>query len=341
MLGLRMWTVVLALITIGCDPGPRDERDFSQGPYPAYDHATGSTGEAMPWPGDTGGDDTGESSGGSDDGAWTRFDLGVPPRVPVDCRNIDFLFVIDDSTSMRDEQQNLVRSVPGFVEGIELALQSTHDYHVGVVTTDAYAHNEPTCTELGALVTRTGGEASSDSQCGPFAEGHNYMTRADDLAHTFDCAARVGIDGLAHERPMQALEFAVSATMGESGGCNDGFLRDDALLVVVILTDEADGPGDPGNFVSPGTPESWYESVVAAKGGDPNQVVVVSFVGEVGGPCEIIPGSGYDGRNIVAFTELFEDNGFVAPICADDYGPAFAEAIEGIARTCAPQFPTG
>jgi hypothetical protein len=54
------------------------------------------------------------------------------------------------------------------------------------------------------------------------------------------------------------------------GGCNDGFLRDDALLAVIELT----GTGD---NLTPGTPQSWYDALVAAKHGNEEAVVILAF----------------------------------------------------------------
>jgi hypothetical protein len=53
-----------------------------------------------------------------------------------------------------------------------------------------------------------------------------------------------------------------------SGGCNDGFLRKDALLAVVVLDGEQDN-------LTPGTPQDWYDAVVAAKGGNEEAIVTL------------------------------------------------------------------
>ena len=42
-----------------------------------------------------------------------------------------------------------------------------------------------------------------------------------------------------------ALRITGTGSLAGAGGCNQGFLRDDALLVVVVITDEYDGEGDP------------------------------------------------------------------------------------------------
>jgi hypothetical protein len=132
---------------------------------------------------------------------------------------------------------------------------------------------------------------------------------------------------------------AVAATLRApdliTARCNDGFLRDDALLVLTLITDEEDD-GD-----SLGGPEEWYENVVAAR--DPETVMVLALVGHPK-PNACIPEqwTGKDGAEIatriITFTEMF-DEGRVGDICAADYGPFFADAVTGIADTCGVAIP--
>jgi hypothetical protein len=254
----------------------------------------------------------------------TVADLGGARR----CDAVDLLFVIDNSGSMGDEQAQLVASFPGFVEGIASTLGPDTDWHVGVITTDDNRFNAPGCQRLGALTTRTGGEASSDAICGPFAAATPYITRADDLAQSFACAARVGVGGSGIERPMDAITTALG---GGLGGCNDGFLRDEALLVLVLVTDEDDQAD------SRGEPEDWYDAVVAAKHGDAAAVVVLALVG-LPRPNACPPGDGsVDGAEtaaqLLSFAAMFE-HGRAADVCADDYGGSFHTAIAGVAAAC-------
>ncbi|MBX7083378.1 MAG: VWA domain-containing protein [Nannocystaceae bacterium] len=252
-------------------------------------------------------------------------DLGTARR----CDAVDLLFVIDNSGSMGDEQAQLVASFPGFVDGITGTLGGGTDWHVGVITTDDNHYNAPGCQRIGALTTRTGGEASSDAICGPFAAATPYMTRADDLGHSFACAARVGVGGSGIERPMDAIAAAIA---GDGlGACNDGFLRDDALLVLVLVTDEDDQAD------SRGEPDDWYDAVVAAKRGDATSVVVLALVG-LPRPNACPPGDGsVDGAEtatqLLSFTAMFE-HGHAADVCADDYAGFFDTAIAGVAAAC-------
>lgn len=294
-------------------------------------------------------DPTDTDSTSTDDGSI--FDLGLAPDVgePSGCNAVDFLFVLDDSSSMSEHQQNLVANVPAFVDGLEATLAQVDSIQVGVVATDPYSYNPGPCILLGALVTDTtgGGPDSSNMICGPYAEGFNYMTGADDLADSFGCAAQLGTLGNGFERPMEAMVTTLGKSLDVPGGCNEGFLRDDALLVIVVITDEYDGPGDPeSDFpardppTSLGTPQTWYDAVVAAKGGIPQNAVALVITNYADGPC---PPSdeGHDGVNLVEWVEQFGENGFLGGICEPDYGPMFADATDVIQTACENYVPAG
>ncbi|MEX1368575.1 MAG: vWA domain-containing protein [Nannocystaceae bacterium] len=297
--------------------------------------ATGTTtATTTPTPSDTTSGTTTAAS--EDDDAATTidpplFDQGVIPDGPAlddQCTSVDFLFVIDNSGSMGAYQANLIANFPAFINGIQATLEGVDTYQVGVVTTDTYFNNIANCQNLSSLVVQ-----SQAGACGPYADGNNFMTENDDLATAFSCAANVGASGSGLERPMQAMVEAVQRVDGGPGQCNEDYLRDDSLLVIVIITDEYDGPGDPEGGVSLGDPMTWYDDVVAARGGIPENVVVLSLINYMGGPCP--PGSGFDdGVNIVTFTQMFGANGFLGGICEPDYGPIFNDAIAVIDTAC-------
>ena len=342
-----MGGAVLAL-ALACGGRPPERRvipEDSVGVSPS-DDTDEATDTGSPQPDASSSDDAAVAS--DDDAAEPDpdgpiFDLGVMPDVEpgadqAGCTKVDFLFVVDNSPSMEDDQANLVANFPAFIDGISGELGDI-DYHVGVVTSDAYAANDAQaglgCNELGALVVSTGGSASSNAICGPYAGGGNFMTPQDDLTQSFACAASVGVAGAQRERPMEAMTRAVGGALAGPGQCNEGFIREDALLVVVIITDEYDGPGDPdggGNNTSAGDPDSWFQTVVDAKGGVETNVVIVSLIRLWGGPCE--PDNEYDDCvNIGTFTDAFT-HGLVGGVCDPDYGPIFQEAIGIIDEAC-------
>ena len=366
--------LLVAACALGLACGGPDDRDTDTAagsgagslgiPTPS---GSGSDGDQSGSDGDPGGSDgggttgSGTSMGGgsSPDTGAVKFDLGVTPDSPPmeeeeGCKKVDLLFVIDNSGSMEDEQVNLVNSFPGFIDEIQTQLAGTEGYHVGVTTSDSYLYNSLGCSGEGSLVTKTGGTGASNMTCGPFAEGHNFMTEADDLATTFQCAAQVGIAGDGDERPMKTLGLALSPGLNAPGACNAGFLREDALLVVVVITDEEDDHEIDGCLQlpqpgSPGDPPNWYNTVVAAKGGVEQNIVVLTLIGPPGpDPAQCPPLDKCQGGiigaevspRIDAFSTMFT-YGFVGRVCEASYAAFFSEAVSVIKSACDEFVPPG
>lgn len=251
-----------------------------------------------------------------------------------DC-DIDFLFVVDNSKSMRTKQKNLVNSVPNFVDTLVKELDHEVDFHLGVVTTDAYFGNPANCQKLGALVTSTQGRKSSNHACGPYGEGRNYMTREDPIENDFPCAATPGIDGDPVERVIDGLRGAFSPEMSKAGGCNEGFLRDDAILVTVMITDEDDGFNDIPQAGSQGDPAAWHKEIMAIKKGDPRRLVMLGLLAQPQpNQCEgdqiIIRPS----LRLIELLERFKDRAIIGDVCAPNYDPFFEKAISMLDLAC-------
>lgn len=313
--------------------------------------------------GTSGGAETGDADPSSDPSEPPKLDASADETGMADagdaieesgCERVDLLFVIDNSGSMGDEQSNLVNSVPSFISEIQTQLADADSYHVGVITTDEYEYNDGGCEAEGAMVIATGGSDSSEGVCGPYADGFSYMTENDDLDVAFPCAALVGTDGDGDERPMQTMQAALAPDMNGPGHCNDGFLRDDALLVIVIITDEeddheVDGCLQTAHPGSSGDPADWFEGIVAAKAGVEENIVVLALVGPPGPDPEACPVldkciGGVEGaevaQRVTDFTTMFT-NGIVGRICEPSYGSFFSEAVGVIATACDNFVPIG
>lgn len=285
-----------------------------------------------------------------------KFDLMQIPDVGLPepdqgCQKVDLLFVIDNSGSMADEQITLVNSFPDFVSEMQTQLVNTDSYHVGVIASDNNPYNGAGCNIYGGLVNRTGGASSSNATCTPYAGGKNWMSEADDLQSRFACAGQVGVGGSGNEQPMYAMLQAVQKQNNDPGACNDGFIRDDALLIVIIITDEeddheVDGCNQLPQSGSPGEPDNWYTGLVAAKGDIESNIVVLSLVGPVNPQCPALDkcSGGITGAEVaprvVQFTEMFT-NGSVGQICAPSYKQFFSDAISLIDQACDNFIPPG
>jgi hypothetical protein len=257
----------------------------------------------------------------------------LPPEAPeTGCTKIDFLFVIDNSSSMRDEQQNLASSFPGFVQVMQQVVDVT-DYHVMVVSTsgDQEEEDEPAldpdaCEEIQGAGRR---RSRDGDDCGIQA-GLSYMSQDQpELEATFACVAQVGTGGSALEEPMDALIAATSASLNAPGRCNDGFLRDDAILVVTVITDEEDN--------SDAEPEEWHPALLGIKQGNADALVLLGLVGDNnvdgglwGGPCSSFDADG--APRLQQFVDSF--GGVLGSVCSPDYTSFFQTAAGSIDSAC-------
>jgi hypothetical protein len=87
-----------------------------------------------------------ESSTGAGETTGVKLDLGAQGDFGrpdgEGCRKLDFLFVIDNSNSMANEQSLLIDAFPGFVAAIEAGLPQATDFHIGVTKTDVFGFDD-------------------------------------------------------------------------------------------------------------------------------------------------------------------------------------------------------
>ena len=148
-------------------------------------------------------------SGTGDDGGVRLdvFDIPTQPRA-------DILFVVDDSCSMADKQTSLATNFSSFMR--EAATLNV-DYHLAVTTAD----NSP-WGERGRFV---GTPANPPVLTPQFAN----------VATLFAQKALVGINGSGAEEPIACAIEALTPPL--IGGTNAGFVRSDASLAVVVVSD--------------------------------------------------------------------------------------------------------
>lgn len=184
---------------------------------------------------------------------------------------------------------------------------------------------------LGAGVRYPAGFMASNRDC-DLAGGHRYLSEVqDDFAGAFDCILNVGQTG-GEQKYLAAMVQAVGPTLNAPGGCNAGFLRPDAMLVVVILASNSD-------LKSPGTPEGLAASLIAAKDGYVGGIVVVGILGTVdykeGDDC----GDLLEDRTR-KFVEGFPTH-VLGSYCAPDIGVNLVQAVDVIQSACAEFTPPG
>lgn len=255
----------------------------------------------------------------------TGFDKG--------CKKIDLLFVIDNSDSMDDEQANLARSFSGFIRVMRQVLEAT-DLHIMVVATggDRDDEDDPAlgveqCEEIQGAARR---RSAAGVDCGIVGGSPFLVAQQPDLEATFACLALVGTDGPAIEKPMDAVLAATSPALNAPGRCNDGFLRDDAVLVVTFITDEEDRRSE-------GDPADWRQALLDIKFGKDDALVLLGLVGDnnvegglLGGPC-----TGPDADGSPRLQEFVSSvDGVLGSVCAPDYTPFFQTAVGSIDSAC-------
>lgn len=111
-------------------------------------------------------------------------------------------------------------------------------------------------------------------------------------------------------------------------GCNEGFLRDDAILVLTFITND---PPSPANDDAVGDPQVWYDAIVAAKQGNVDAVVVTGIMLWDDVSCHPfdIPTPPF-----IDFVDMWGDHGVKGSVCSDDFVSIFAEAVGVIDQTC-------
>ena len=149
-----------------------------------------------------------------------------------------------------------------------------------------------------------------------------------------NCTVNLSPGGDQTEKPISASIEALSPELNAAGACNDSFSREDALLVLVIVSDNMTG-SVPGGDANPNTDGSgWYDAVIAAKGGHEENAVAIGFISQ--GDTWCIP-NGYDGwqaPNHIEFIEAFGERGIIENVCTQDYGPTFQAAVDTVLDAC-------
>ncbi len=170
----------------------------------------------------------------------------VNDMLPEEIVDVDLLFVIDNSGSMAEEQESLALWAHDALFGVlELDDDVLLNLHVAVVTTDMGAgpFGISSCegTGDGGVFNDVPAQASCEAIDGRFlididdgAGGRITNYSADTLSEAFGCIAGVGVSGCGFEQPLETMKRALDGSNPE----NAGFLREGALLAVIIVSDE-------------------------------------------------------------------------------------------------------
>lgn len=297
-------------------------------PNEQSDAETGDDNTTTPGDGDPDDDDNGDGDGddgdgdpGDGDGDGDKLDMSGTdtdqPCSETGCKKVDLLFALDGSLSMIEEI-NALKAGQAFL-AITSTLENLNcgniDYRIGV--TDDNDH----------------GWLTADNWAGPdpWFDSQEF-TAAEISVHFQGAVSNVGEGGT----PLGCEHVLTSAvTLLEND--TTGFLRDDALLVLVLVSDTDDlgiyemaGNNTCGVACPiPAQPvQTLYDTLVGLKGGDPagvSAIVVagdptvnagVNFCGQPGSCACNVDCLALHAYRLYEFADLqIGTNGYVADIC--------------------------
>jgi len=265
----------------GCTAAPDPQNPFETGGVTSNTTTNGvTTGEDTTAGVDvTGATAVVDESGTAAGTGAIKLDVGTPDVTDGEqdyCNFVDVLFVIDNSLSMGDYQAQLALAWPTFVDEMWTNLPAGTDLHVAMTTTSFYdgscsegVFNCVTTASDGAIqdhyIPPGMGDTGVNGEQGRLFEwnGQRYFSAvvgedSGDLKLWFSQAAvQAGETGCSFEMMSAAAGYALHPA---NAAVNDGFLRDEgAVLVIIVLTDEPDK--------SPEGASTYYDMVVDAKAG--------------------------------------------------------------------------
>jgi hypothetical protein len=231
---------------------------------------------------------------------------------------VDVLFVVDNSGSMMEEQQNLGANFAAFLSA---ASNAGVDYRIGVTTTGMDA------SPGGWSVCPGGADGGENGRLFPVtgATPRVITRQTPNAAAVFATNTQVGVCHW-NEQGLEGAYRALSTPLLHSvddprtalpNDGNGGFLRADARLAIIFVTDEED--------FSP-QPVSFYETYLRAlKDNDPSKLSVSAIAGPADlATCSTASSSGTRYIQLAQAT-----GGVVESICT----PNWAESLKKLSST--------
>lgn len=155
----------------------------------------------------------------------------------VPAEEVDILMVIDNSCSMGPYQLALAAN---FNQFITYFIDANVDYQIGVTTTTLevppYNSNYPSCTQA---------KLDEIPDAGHLVDGQIIDNETPNAEALFQDSVTVGTCGSGFEMGLEAARIALSPAL--LSGANLGFVRPDASLSIIFVSDEQDGSPDPVN----------------------------------------------------------------------------------------------
>ena len=174
-------------------------------------------------------------------------------------RDLDLVFVIDDGPAMAGWQATLATQLPGLMMTAQCAPNGVvAGLHVGVVSSDMGIGTAANAAIPGCATGGDGGgfRSQPEAMCtettldpsatfiSDIGSTHNFTSTDDATASgatkVFQCIAQLGDGGCGFGQPLAALDRALGADGAPPPAGNAGFLRPDAYLLIVFISNEDD-----------------------------------------------------------------------------------------------------
>jgi hypothetical protein len=187
----------------------------------------------------------------------------LSPRTPN--RDVDMLFMIDNSASMDLNQASLIANFPILMQVLRGFPGGLPNLHLAVVTSNL--GSGPSFTIPGCTPGGDGGvfraPAITPTCLGPHdryiiaTNGEATKNYDGTIEQAFSCIANVGTTGCGFEHQLASAAVALGMR-GAIPAANQGFLRPGAFLAVVFITNEDDCSAPPDAMVfDPNDTVTW------------------------------------------------------------------------------------
>ncbi|HEX4406136.1 MAG TPA: hypothetical protein VH560_14965 [Polyangia bacterium] len=175
-----------------------------------------------------------------------------PAFVQTSTPKLDLLFMVDNSSSMAPLQKKLAAGFTDFMTVLEQLPGGTPDLHIGVVSSSLGAGEEQGIAQCTVGGDRGMLQSAPVGGCMQTGLSDNYIAVKTDpttgqldtnfgaqaLPDVFSCIALLGENGCGFEHQLASVRTALDPATAPM--TNVGFLRADAFLAVVLITNEDD-----------------------------------------------------------------------------------------------------
>jgi hypothetical protein len=169
-------------------------------------------------------------------------------------RKFDLLFMVDNSSSMEKSQANLQANLPRFMDVLKGLPGGLPDVHIAVISSDMGAGNAsgdiPNCNASDNGIFHSNVAVRSGCTSTGLMPGATFIASTGgqnpvnnftgDITQVFQCIAPLGAAGCGYEHQLASVVRALGADGFAVPAQNQDFLRPDANLGIVLLTNEDD-----------------------------------------------------------------------------------------------------